>query len=108
MPGIYLALGVLGDTYTVYLPEIEGPLSNHNTYVGVRDACLEVANCDVDILFYDNILPSLNLINEDSIIFSNVYNGLTITASDFNINSGDNCTAIEDLRLTFDEDGIYI
>ncbi|MFT6337366.1 MAG: hypothetical protein ACJATI_004129 [Halioglobus sp.] len=31
MPGIYLALGVLGDTYTVYLPEIEGPLSNHNT-----------------------------------------------------------------------------
>jgi len=96
-----------GDEVTIVLPEeIEGGLSNHKVAWQVTDQCNNIRTCSYVLLIKDQKAPTLSCVSTDTVLLEIVdaVPQVEIHASDFALESSDNCTASEDLLFSFSSD----
>ncbi len=102
IPDIYVAATANDGEISITVPEvISGNMSNHKVEWYVTDGCGNNRSCKYDIMVVDKKAPTPYCINISSAVMENGM--VELWASDFNVNSFDNCTAQEDLLYTFDE-----
>lgn len=100
----YIQPTLSGDEITIVLPEeIEGGLSNHKVDWQVVDQCNNIRTCSYQLLIKDQIAPSLNCVADHTVSLEIVdfVPQKEIHASDFALESFDNCTSSEDLLYSF-------
>ncbi len=75
----------------------------HHVYWTVTDGCGNYTDCDYVIEVIDCKLPTPYCLSSIATVVMPSTEGLTIWASDFDFDSYDNCTAQEDLIISFSE-----
>lgn len=83
------------------------PVGRHSIRWEVEDQCGNINQCESIIRVRDAKKPTPYCIHGISTVVMPSTENLEIWASDFNLNSEDNCTAKEDLRFFFEVNGIF-
>ncbi len=101
---VYLSPTISGGTVSVPLPDISGSMSSHKVRWKVTDGCGNIHTCNYDFMVVDKKAPTPYCISVSTAVMDmgpDGNPGVEIWASDFNIGSYDNCTAVEDLLYSF-------
>lgn len=99
--GIIDSLGNTNDASMVY------PVGRHTIRWEVIDQCGNVSACTATLRVRDAKKPTPYCLHGISTVVMPSTENLEIWASDFNLNSEDNCTAKEDLRFFFEVNGVF-
>lgn len=87
---------------------MEYPLGRHTIRWEVEDQCGNISRCTATYRVRDGKKPTPYCIHGISTVVMPTTQTLEIWASDFNLNSEDNCTAKEDLKFFFEVNGIFV
>lgn len=104
IPDLYIPMTMNNEIQNILLPDIEGPMSNHNVTWTVSDECDFGDVCATSFTVADKKSPTPFCISLASVVYDDY--DQEINAEYFNVGVFDNCTDQEDIRISFSADSI--